>query len=170
MKSFLNWDVFSTHLKPPTNNFYDISHPYKLFSSQYLRYKDSQCLSGSFMHLFLAFTYPWTAWHIPLDIFFTINCTIISVKRCNFSLAFFKTTYHANPGTVRKQAGLFQGTYFESSQIHQLTIMYRFEQRNHYILLHFYFKIFTNSSRVQVICMSNILHVLVTPKSSFSSN
>ena len=41
ISSLLNWDVFSTHLKPYTGNFWDISYPRKLFISQYLRYDDS---------------------------------------------------------------------------------------------------------------------------------
>ena len=34
----------------------------------------------------------------------------------------------------QNQAHIFQDTYFESSQIHESTIMYRFEPRNHDIL------------------------------------
>ena len=35
------------------------------------------------------------------------------------------------------QAHIFQDTHFESSQIHSLTMMYRFEHTNHDILLTF---------------------------------
>ena len=40
MKSVLNWDVSSTHLKQSTGTFGHIACPYKLFTSQYLRYGD----------------------------------------------------------------------------------------------------------------------------------
>ena len=43
-----------------------------------------------------------------------INNLSISVKRFNFTLDFFKDACHAN-------------SYFKSSQIDQLTIMYRFQ-------------------------------------------
>ena len=45
MKSSLNSDVPSTHLKLPKGNFWDIAHPYKLFTSNYLRYDDSLFMS-----------------------------------------------------------------------------------------------------------------------------
>ena len=37
------------------------------------------------------------------------------------------------------QAQIFQDTYFESFQLHQLRIMYRFEHKNHGILLNLLF-------------------------------
>ena len=37
--------------------------------------------------------------------------------------------------TLQNQAHIFQDTYFESFQIHLLTIMYNFEHTNHDILL-----------------------------------
>ena len=37
------------------------------------------------------------------------------------------------------QIHVFQDAYFGSSQIHQLTIMYRFEHANHHIQLIFFF-------------------------------
>ena len=40
-KSLLKWDVISAYLEPPKGNFWDISHPYKLFTFQYERYVDS---------------------------------------------------------------------------------------------------------------------------------
>ena len=40
----------------------------------------------------------------------------------------------------QSQVYIFQGTYFESSQIHLLTIMYHFEHKNHDILLNFLFQ------------------------------
>ena len=59
------------------------------------------------------------------------------MRRCKFTLVFFKALCHANPRAERYFAGSssFQGTYFESSQIHQLIIMYRFDRTNHDILL-----------------------------------
>ena len=51
---------------------------------------------------------------------------------------------------------IFRDTYFESSQIHQLTIMYYFEDTNHYTLLNFLFqnlpKLFLRAHN----CISNI--------------
>ena len=41
---------------------------------------------------------------------------------------------------LQDQAHIFQDTYLESSQIHQLTIMYRFEHTNHDILLNSLFQ------------------------------
>ena len=41
---------------------------------------------------------------------------------------------------LQDQAYIFQDTYFLSSQIHQLTIMYRFEHTNHDILIYFLFQ------------------------------
>ena len=69
---------------------------------------------------------------------FTINNISISVKRSNFTLALIKASCYANPGTVRKRAGLsshIQGEYFESSRLDQVTIMCRFELTNHDIAL-----------------------------------
>ena len=40
-KPLLSWDVCSTQLKPSTDNYCDMAHPYKLFTVQYLRYDDS---------------------------------------------------------------------------------------------------------------------------------
>ena len=48
-----------------------------------------------------------------------------------------------NPVPEKKlhdQVNMFQGTYFEISQIHHLTIMYRIEHKNHNILLNFLFQ------------------------------
>ena len=59
------------------------------------------------------------------------------VKRYNITLVFFKAVCHANPSGEGNRAGLvhiLQETYFESSQRHLLTIMYRFEHINHDIL------------------------------------
>ena len=38
------------------------------------------------------------------------------------------------------QVHIFRDNYFESSQIHQLTVMYHFEHTNHDILLNFLFE------------------------------
>ena len=40
-------------------------------------------------------------------------------------------------GILQDQAHIFQDTYLESSQIHLLTIMYRFEHKNYDIHLNF---------------------------------
>ena len=47
---------------------------------------------------------------------------------------------------LQDQAHIFQDTYFQVSQIHQLRIMYDFEHMNHDILLNGYLKTFTNSA------------------------
>ena len=41
---------------------------------------------------------------------------------------------------LKDQAHIFQDIYFESSQIHPLTIMYFFEYTNHDILIIFFLK------------------------------
>ena len=41
---------------------------------------------------------------------------------------------------LQDQAHIFQDTYFESSQINQVIIMYRFEHSNHDILLNLLFQ------------------------------
>ena len=41
---------------------------------------------------------------------------------------------------LQDRTQIFQDTYFESSQIYQLTIMYRFEQPVHDILLNFLYQ------------------------------
>ena len=43
------------------------------------------------------------------------------------------------------QVHIFQDIYFESSQIHLLTVMYCFEHTNHDILPNFYLKNFTTT-------------------------
>ena len=59
---------------------------------------------------------------------------------------------------------IFQPTYFESCQIYQLTIMYRFEHTNHDILQNFLFQnlynllVFFGFFCVRVICSSNLFH------------
>ena len=84
----------------------------------------------------------------------------MSVKIFNFTLVFFKADCHANPAVVRKRASkthTFQDIYFESSQIHLLAIMLRFEYKNENILLNF--KIFKNFFSAHVICISNIFQI-----------
>ena len=45
MKFLLNLDRSFSHLKPFTGNFLDITYPYKLFASKYIKYDDSMLLS-----------------------------------------------------------------------------------------------------------------------------
>ena len=40
--------------------------------------------------------------------------------------------------TMHNQVYKFQGAYFKSSQIHQLTIMYHFDDTNHDIILNLF--------------------------------
>ena len=42
MKHSLKREAVSTHIKPAAVNFYDIAHPYKLFTSQYISQQTSQ--------------------------------------------------------------------------------------------------------------------------------
>ena len=66
------------------------------------------------------------------------------------------------------QAHIFEDTCSESCQIHLLALMIHFEYKNYGIdLFFFYFKIFKNSFRVHVICISNTFHVKVTVKIFF---
>ena len=84
---------------------------------------------------------------------FTVSNMLLSAKRSNFTLVIFKAAYNANPSAEKNgqdQVHTFQKGYFESSQIHQLTIMYRFERTNHGIHLNFC---------VNVIRISNIFYV-----------
>ena len=69
----------------------------------------------------------------------------ISVKGSNFTLVFLKLLVMvilAQKENEEDQAHIYQDTYFESSQIHQLTIMYHFEHINHDNPLNFLFKSF----------------------------
>ena len=65
----------------------------------------------------------------PLIPFSILNNISILVKRHNFTLVFFQDQVH-----------IFQDTYFESYQIHQVTIMYGFEHTNHDIPPNFLFQ------------------------------
>ena len=56
------------------------------------------------------------------------------------------------------QAYIFQDRYFESYQIHQLTIIYRFEDTNQENLLNFLFQNL-HSFWVRIICISNMFHI-----------
>ena len=66
----------------------------------------------------------------------------------NFTLVFFKAVCHANLRAKRSFAGsslyilkhIFLRHIVESSQRHQLTIMYRFEHTNHDVLLNLLFQ------------------------------
>ena len=85
----------------------------------------------------LGLKYRLITWHIPPKIpVYTINNISALIKRSNFTLVFFKTACCANPGAVRNRAA-FQDTYFDSSQIYQLTIMYHVVNTNHDIILNF---------------------------------
>ena len=61
----------------------------------------------------------------------------------------------------KDQAHIFQDTSFERFQVHQLTIMYRFEEIYHDSPLIF---LFQNLYKIcmRVICISNMFHVYVT--------
>ena len=55
----------------------------------------------------------------PLIPFPSINKTLISVKRSNFTLVFFKAACHANPGAVRKQTG--SGSHISRQIFHKFS-------------------------------------------------
>ena len=80
--------------------------------------------------------------YTPLIPFSTINNMSASVKRSNITLVFLKLLAMVNLELkffLQDQAPIFQDIYFNSSQIYQLTIMYRFEHTNH-VLLNFLFQ------------------------------
>ena len=94
----------------------------------------------------------------------------ISVTRSNFTLFFFKASCNANPEAERifaRSSSLYFKTYFCSSQIHQLTIMYHFEHANHDIPLNFLFQNLCYSFWVHKIRISNIFYISVTLKIFF---
>ena len=141
MKASLNSEISLTHLKLLTGNFCDNDQPYKLFRSQYSRYDGSLFLFlvlYSFMYLLLVLVYRWVAWHNrPLIPFSTIKNMLIWVKRSNFTLLFFKGTYYANLGAIRKQ---IWSTWYISRHISRKfsntsAITYAFEHINHDIPL-----------------------------------
>ena len=66
--------------------------------------------------------------------FSTIKNISISVRRSDFNLALFKVGSHANPSAEKNeqdQAHILQDIYCKSFQIHQLKMIYRFENINH---------------------------------------
>ena len=62
--------------------------------------------------------------------FSIINKTLIPVKRSDCTLSFLRLLamlIHMHKENKKGRLYVFQDTYVKSSQIHQLTIMYRFE-------------------------------------------
>ena len=144
MESSLNWDVSLTHLKPSNCNFWGITHLTKLLTCKHLRHNDSLFLSNYFMHLLLAFSYRWIAWHSPFLIpFSTINNISISVNRPNFTFEFLILLVMLILVQQENEQGkiqILQDTYSESSQKPQLPIMYSFEHTNHSVNLNVLFQ------------------------------
>ena len=62
--------------------------------------------------------------------FSTILNVLIPVKRLNFTLVFYKAADHAS-----SKVNIYLDTYFKNSQIHQVTMKYCFEHKNHEILI-----------------------------------
>ena len=60
---------------------------------------------------------------------------------------------------LQDQVYIFYNTYFKSPQIHQLTIIYRFEDTKHDTVLSFSFRIFLNSFFIRISCISNIFYI-----------
>ena len=69
--------------------------------------------------------------------------------------SFLKLLTILNQENYRDQVHIFQDTYFASSQIHSLTIMYHFRYKNHDILQK---SLFQSFFFVPVIYISNICH------------
>ena len=91
MNSSLNLDTFLFHLKLFTTSFWNITHPYKSFASNYMRYDDSMFLLKFFVYLLFAFEYLCIVWHIsPLTHFSTIINISLFVNNSNFIPVFFK--------------------------------------------------------------------------------
>ena len=66
---------------------------------------------------------------------------MILVIRSDCALIFVKSGCHTNPVKKNKQGRVHisENTYFQTSRIHQLTIMYHFEHTNYDTLLDFLF-------------------------------
>ena len=101
----------------------------------------------------------------PLISFPTINNISMSAKRSNFTLVFYKATYmliQKLKKILQDQANIFQDTYFESSQIRQLAIVYHLNIQIITFCKRFpkvFSQIFINSFRMPIICISNIFHI-----------
>ena len=139
MKSSLNSDVSSAHLKWFTDNFIDINYMYKFFTSQQLRYDESLFLSKSSMYLLLASTYKLIARHKPVLIpFSTIKNILISVKiefYFTFFLKLLAMLILVQYKNERDWVHIFLDTYFKCSLIHRLTILHELAHASHDIFL-----------------------------------
>ena len=139
MKSSLNSDVSSAHLKWFTDNFFDINYMYKFFTSQQLRYDESLFLSKSSMYLLLASTYKLIARHKPVLIpFSTIKNILISVKiefYFTFFLKLLAMLILVQYKNERDWVHIFLDTYFKCSLIHRLTILHELAHASHDIFL-----------------------------------
>ena len=104
MNSSLNLDTFLFHLKLFTTSFWNITHPYKSFASNYMRYDDSMFLLKFFIYLLFAFEYLCIVWHIsPLTHFSTIINISLFVNNSNFFPVFFKQACQASPGADKNE-------------------------------------------------------------------
>ena len=61
--------------------------------------------------------------------------------------------------TLLYQSHIFQDPYFESFQIHRLTMMSRFEHTNHDVLLNLLFQNLYQFFLSVRICISNMFHI-----------
>ena len=178
MKSWLSGEVCSIHRTLFTGSHCDIVKPYKLVTSQYLRYEDSLFLSYSFIYLFLPFAYRWIEWHNPPLIPFSniINISI-SVNKSNFfknliTSAFFKAACHANPGHERNFIGskwyIFKHIFLKFSKTPGKSNISLLRYRLWYylnLLFQTLCKLFLHA-----IGICNMHHIKVAKHSSFSEN
>ena len=105
---FMNLWMFSSHLKPFIGSFseFGISHPDKLFTSEYIRYDHSISLSKLLIYLLFALANLCIVWHIPPRMTFSIiNNISILLNNSNSTSSFFKNACHANPRADKKWAG-----------------------------------------------------------------
>ena len=102
MKSSLNWEISSTHLKPFTDKFFDIADPYKLFVPIFkIRWFCIYIIT--FSVFVISSSIPRNSMtNFTSNTFSTINNISISVTRSNFILTCFIAACHANPGAERK--------------------------------------------------------------------
>ena len=108
MKSSLNSEVSSTHSKTPTGSFCAIAQPYKLLTSQYLRYDNSFLYMTVFIIIFHIFIISFCISVNRVTInstVTTINSISISVNNSNSTLVLFKAAWQASPAAEKKLTG-----------------------------------------------------------------
>ena len=99
-----NFDVSFFHLHLSFGNFWDIAHPYRLFTSQYKKYDGFLSLLWFLCIncLFILIDCMKCSTVIP---FSTISNISIPVNSVNSITVFFKHAWYTNPGAKRKETG-----------------------------------------------------------------